>query len=133
MNGRTCRSTAFPPHFQRRQPYGGGGAFVLLHFQRIRTDRNGRKEAELGQVKGFIFIGNKASAADKNILDAADRHGYVLTSFSWQQHFASFGYPEDIVKRLGAATVLSPQWNEYDYHVAGGKFKFRLYVYAVAG
>lgn len=40
--------------------------------------------------------------------------GNVLTAFSWQQHFASFGYPAEIVERLGKATVLSPQWNEYD-------------------
>lgn len=40
--------------------------------------------------------------------------GNVLTEFSWRQHFASFGYPDEIVERLGKATVLSPQWNEYD-------------------
>lgn len=40
--------------------------------------------------------------------------GNVLTSFSWQKHFDSFGYPSDIVERLGKATVLSPQWCEYD-------------------
>ena len=40
--------------------------------------------------------------------------GNVLTEFSWQHHFASFGYPDEIVERLGKATVLSPQWNEYD-------------------
>ncbi|MDE6128740.1 MAG: HAD family phosphatase [Lachnospiraceae bacterium] len=40
--------------------------------------------------------------------------GNVLTAFSWQQHYASFGYPAEIVERLGKATVLSPQWNEYD-------------------
>ena len=40
--------------------------------------------------------------------------GNVLTSFSWQKHFYSFGYPADIAERLGKATVLSPQWCEYD-------------------
>ena len=40
--------------------------------------------------------------------------GNVLTAFSWQKHFNSFGYPADIVDRLGKATVLSSQWCEYD-------------------
>lgn len=40
--------------------------------------------------------------------------GNVLTAFSWQKHFDSFGYTADIVDRLGKATVLSAQWCEYD-------------------
>lgn len=40
--------------------------------------------------------------------------GNVLTAFSWQKHFQSFGYSCDIVERLGNATVLSKEWCEYD-------------------
>ena len=54
--------------------------------------------------------------------------GNVLTGFSWQQHFASFGYPEEIVKRLGAATVLSPQWNEYDLGILSEEEILNLFI-----
>lgn len=40
--------------------------------------------------------------------------GNVLTQFSWKEHFASFGYSEEVQKKLGQATVLNPRWNEYD-------------------
>ncbi|MGN1148539.1 MAG: HAD family hydrolase [Lachnospiraceae bacterium] len=40
--------------------------------------------------------------------------GNVLALFSWQEHFASFGYDSDTLKKLGKATALSPDWNEYD-------------------
>lgn len=40
--------------------------------------------------------------------------GNVLTAFSWQKHFDSFGYAPHIVERLGKATVLSSDWCEYD-------------------
>ena len=40
--------------------------------------------------------------------------GNVLVKFGWAEYFASFGYDEQTVKRLGDATVLSPYWKEYD-------------------
>lgn len=54
--------------------------------------------------------------------------GNVLTEFSWQQHFASFGYPAEIVKRLGKATVLSPQWNEYDLGILSEAEILQLFI-----
>ncbi len=40
--------------------------------------------------------------------------GNVLTHFAWQEFIRSFGYSEDICKRIGSATVGSPYWKEYD-------------------
>lgn len=40
--------------------------------------------------------------------------GNVLMDFRWQDFFRGFGYSEEIQKRLAAATVKSPVWNEYD-------------------
>lgn len=40
--------------------------------------------------------------------------GNVLVAFRWREFFADFGYPEEILERLGKATALSPIWNEYD-------------------
>ena len=40
--------------------------------------------------------------------------GNVLTVFGWEDYFSSFGFSEDILKRLAKATVLSESWQEYD-------------------
>ena len=40
--------------------------------------------------------------------------GNVLTDFGWEAFFDSFGFSEDILKRLAKATVLSESWQEYD-------------------
>lgn len=40
--------------------------------------------------------------------------GNVLAEFGWQPYFASFGYDSETLAKLGKATVLSPDWNEYD-------------------
>ena len=40
--------------------------------------------------------------------------GNVLVSFRWKEYYREFNYSEDIVVRLEKATVLSPQWNEFD-------------------
>lgn len=40
--------------------------------------------------------------------------GNVLTRFCWSEYFEVFGYSEEILKRLAAATVLSDDWKEYD-------------------
>ncbi len=40
--------------------------------------------------------------------------GNVLTHFSWLEHFSSFGYSTTVLDKLGKATILSPDWNEYD-------------------
>lgn len=40
--------------------------------------------------------------------------GNVLADFTWEAHYRSFGYSEEILERLANATVKSPMWNEYD-------------------
>lgn len=40
--------------------------------------------------------------------------GNVLAGFAWEDFFSSFGYDAETLDRLGRATVLSPDWNEYD-------------------
>lgn len=40
--------------------------------------------------------------------------GNVLAGFTWKEHFASFGYGDDMVERIGRATVKNPVWNEMD-------------------
>lgn len=40
--------------------------------------------------------------------------GNVLTDFSWQRFYASFGYGDEVLKRLAEATVKSPVWDEVD-------------------
>ena len=40
--------------------------------------------------------------------------GNVLTVFGWEDYFSSFGFSEDVLKRLAKATVLSESWQEYD-------------------
>lgn len=40
--------------------------------------------------------------------------GNVLADFTWEEHYRSFGYSEEILERLADATVRSPLWNEYD-------------------
>lgn len=40
--------------------------------------------------------------------------GNVLAGFKWQEYFRSFGYPEEIYRRLAKATVESSAWQEHD-------------------
>lgn len=40
--------------------------------------------------------------------------GNVLVGFDWRKHYALCGYDEEMVKKLGKATVGNPMWNEYD-------------------
>lgn len=40
--------------------------------------------------------------------------GNVLTDFGWEAFFDSFGFSEDVLKRLAKATVQSESWQEYD-------------------
>lgn len=43
--------------------------------------------------------------------------GNVLADFTWKEHYASFGYDEAMVERIGKATVGHPAWNENDIGV----------------
>lgn len=40
--------------------------------------------------------------------------GMVLADFHWKDYIASFGYSEEVCRRLEKATVLSPYWIECD-------------------
>ncbi len=40
--------------------------------------------------------------------------GNVLVEFRWKQFIAGFGYSEEINDRIAKASVLDPDWNEYD-------------------
>lgn len=40
--------------------------------------------------------------------------GNVLVGFEWEAYLAGFGFTEEITERISKATVLSPQWNEFD-------------------
>lgn len=40
--------------------------------------------------------------------------GNVLTYFAWKDFLRSFGFSEDVYKRVGDATVEGRYWNEYD-------------------
>lgn len=40
--------------------------------------------------------------------------GNVLADFVWEAYYRSFGYDEELFRRVSKATVLNPMWNEYD-------------------
>ena len=40
--------------------------------------------------------------------------GNVLADFSWEPFFRSFGFSEEVFRKLVQATVKSPEWNELD-------------------
>ena len=40
--------------------------------------------------------------------------GNVLAGFTWREFFAGFGYGDEMIERLAAATVKDPVWNEVD-------------------
>lgn len=43
--------------------------------------------------------------------------GNVLADFTWREHFAGFGYDDEMVERIARATVKNPAWNENDMGV----------------
>lgn len=40
--------------------------------------------------------------------------GNVLVGFQWEKYYKSFGFSEEIERRLAEATVLSEDWGEFD-------------------
>ncbi|MCR4651577.1 MAG: HAD family phosphatase [Lachnospiraceae bacterium] len=40
--------------------------------------------------------------------------GNVLTEFGWQQFILDKGYSSKIAERVGKATIMDPDWSEYD-------------------
>ncbi len=67
---------------------------------------------------GIIYLENgdpriafqKVSPITTIVLDI----GNVLAHFRWKEYLMDFGYPEDIIQRIAAATVLTPNWREWD-------------------
>lgn len=56
--------------------------------------------------------------------------GNVLAGFTWKEHFASFGYDDSMVERIGRATVMNPVWNEMDRGVMKDEDIFEKFVEA---
>ena len=54
--------------------------------------------------------------------------GNVLTEFCWSKYFEVFGYSEEIMKRLAAATVLSDDWKQYDLGNLGDEEVLDLFI-----
>ncbi|MBR1692064.1 MAG: HAD family phosphatase [Lachnospiraceae bacterium] len=40
--------------------------------------------------------------------------GNVLVGFDWEGYLESFGFTDEVTGRISKATVLSPQWDEFD-------------------
>lgn len=54
--------------------------------------------------------------------------GNVLTYFSWQEHFASFGFNKEVQTRLANATVLSEDWKELDLGILSDEEILQLFI-----
>lgn len=67
--------------------------------------------SESGKIKNIIFdIGN------------------VLVAFQWEKYYESFGYSEEILDRLAKATVLDPDWGEFDKGVLSEEEVCQLFI-----
>ncbi len=51
---------------------------------------------------------------DKNIDTVIFDIGNVLVAFRWKEYIESFGYSQEVNDRVARASVLNPDWNEYD-------------------
>ncbi|MCR5421772.1 MAG: HAD family phosphatase [Lachnospiraceae bacterium] len=54
--------------------------------------------------------------------------GNVLVDFRWKAFIESFGYNEEIQKKVAAASVLNKDWNEYDRGVLTDEEILSLFV-----
>lgn len=54
--------------------------------------------------------------------------GNVLADFTWEAHFRSFGFSEEILERLAKATVKSPMWDESDRGVLSDEELMQGYI-----
>lgn len=54
--------------------------------------------------------------------------GNVLVSFCWQKHFKNLGFSGEIFNRVANATVLSPQWDEFDKGVLSEEQLLELFI-----
>lgn len=57
---------------------------------------------------------------DMNIKTVIFDIGNVLVDFRWREFIAGFGYDEAMQDRIAKASVLSPDWNEYDLGILNG-------------
>ena len=57
---------------------------------------------------------NDKMGTDRNIDTVVFDIGNVLTDFAWKEFIASKGYDEEMVRRIGKASVESEDWIEYD-------------------
>lgn len=53
--------------------------------------------------------------------------GNVLTAFGWRDFIKSFGYSEDICKRIGDATIENEDWAEFDRGVLSNEQMQQLF------
>ncbi|MBP9995954.1 MAG: HAD family phosphatase [Lachnospiraceae bacterium] len=53
--------------------------------------------------------------------------GNVLTAFGWREFIKSFGYSEDICKRIGDATIENEDWAEFDRGVLSNEQMQQLF------
>lgn len=54
--------------------------------------------------------------------------GNVLAGFDWYGFYKSFGYEEEMVRRIGRATVGSDDWKEYDRGCVSDEGMVELFV-----
>ena len=54
--------------------------------------------------------------------------GNVLVGFDWKQYLESFGFSDDVTRRISEATVLSSQWNKFDQGVMEDEEILRLFI-----
>lgn len=74
----------------------------------------------------YLLLGRKRiSMAIKNIIFDI---GNVLVSFAWKEFYESFGYSEDVLKRLINATVKDPAWNEFDRGVYSEEEVLQIFI-----
>ncbi|MCI6552769.1 MAG: HAD family phosphatase [Lachnospiraceae bacterium] len=54
--------------------------------------------------------------------------GNVLAGFAWKEYFRSFGYSQEILERIAAATVGSGFWGEYDRGILSDEEIMELFI-----
>ncbi len=54
--------------------------------------------------------------------------GNVLVSFCWKKHLHNLGFSGELFSRIANATVLSPQWDEFDKGVLSEEQLLELFI-----
>ena len=55
--------------------------------------------------------------------------GNVLADFCWERFYRSFGYSEEIFKRLAKATVYDDMWNQFDKGVLSEQEMLDIFIH----